>query len=96
MKDKDLNLIGKMFLAYNIDNKAFNDEVDRYTDCDLYTLYERKKHIKRLCEEIVSKVEQFEICIDFKVFRDRLLKIIDDKIYSREIIEKNENNYYDN
>ena len=90
MKDKDLNLIGKMFLAYNIDNKAFNDEVDRYT------LYERKKHIKRLCEEIVSKVEQFEICIDFKVFRDRLLKIIDDKIYSREIIEKNENNYYDN
>lgn len=94
MKDKDLNLIGVLFLSYKIDNKAFNKEIDKLCDVDLYSLYEIKKHIQKICDHLLDISKDFEFNIEFRNFRCDILKAIDTEIYSKEIKEKYDEDGY--
>lgn len=88
--DKDLNQIGVLFISYKLDNKAFNKEIDKLCDVDLYSLYEKKRHIQKVCDHLLDVSKDVEFNIEFRNFRCDLLKSIDTEIYSREIKEKYE------
>lgn len=93
MKDAELNEIGRFWITYLSDVKDFNKEVDKFTDCDLYTLYEKRKQINSSLNRLLNLLKDDKLKETFERFKSDLLKSINEVIFSKEIREKYEDGY---
>lgn len=93
MKDKDLNLIGRLWLCYCHNVKDFNREIDAICDVDLYSLYSKRDEIKNVLNRLIKAVEYDIINVDFNKFANDVLKSINDIIYRKEVQEKYDEEY---
>lgn len=93
MKDKDLNLIGRLWLCYCHNVKDFNREIDTICDVDLYSLYSKRDEIKNVLNRLITAVEYDIISVDFNKFANDVLKSINDIIYRKEVQEKYDEEY---
>lgn len=93
MKDKDLNLIGRLWLCYWVDVKDFNKEIDNICDVDLYSLYAKRDEIKNTLNRLQMAVGYDKISVDFHKFGNDVLKSINDIIYMKEVQEKYNDEY---
>ena len=94
MKDENLNTIGKFWLGYLCDVTMFNKQIDNFTDCDLYTLYAKRKQLNLDLNRLSNVVTNDAIKEQFEKFRHDLMKSINDVIFSKEMREKYEDEQY--